>query len=190
MELTQDYRDLIENIIRKNPRFYGNEDLVEDFCSETFKRSYSIMSSLKDKTNIDLYINKIASSAILEVLRSAGRLTRTREGYKQRVEVSLSKNNSYQKDENGELLIDIEDPLVNIEEDLINEEEISLLRECVISLNNQFPEKLYSKIFTLRYFNEMSQAQIAEELSLSQGEVSKRLSELAKKTLSKLSNSV
>ncbi|MEI7475583.1 MAG: sigma-70 family RNA polymerase sigma factor [bacterium] len=181
MELTQEYRYLIENIIRKNPRFSGNEDLVEDFCSETFKRSYSVMSSLHNKANVDLYINKIASSAILEVLKSSGRLTRTRDGYHKRLEVSLNRETPYLKDDQGDLILDIEDPAINVEENIIDKEEIKHIKNCVILVSEKYPEKEYQKLFNLRYHQGMTQFQISEEVGISQSEVSKRLTELAKK---------
>lgn len=188
MVLTQEYRELIEEIIKKNPRYKGNEDLAEDFCSETFKRTYNLISSIKDKSNIDMYLHKVASSAILEVLRSAGRLTRTRDGYKKRVEISLTRDNNYPKDEQGYLAIEIQDPFVNVEEEIIENEEINQIKDYVILLNKKYPEKEYLKLFNLRYYQEKTQLQIAEELDLSQSEVSKRLVQLTKRVTVLLNN--
>ena len=42
-------RILIEKLVKSNNKFKGNEDLLEDFCSETYKRSYSLFDTIEPK---------------------------------------------------------------------------------------------------------------------------------------------
>lgn len=182
--LPERYRPLIEKIIKSNSRFSGNEDLLEDFCSETFKRCYKILSSTDSIVNFEAYLHKVANSAILDVLRSSGRLRRLKSGYKKVKTESLSQ--SYNTDESFDIIFDIPDPNPGVEEDVIKHEEIKLIRKALKDLDTEFQEKQFLKIFQLRYIEGKRQAEIAQILNLSQGEVSKRLINLAKKVLSRI----
>ena len=68
MDTLNRQRDLIEKLVKSNSKFKGNEDLLEDFCSETYKRSYSLLESL-DIQNLENYIAKVVNTAILNVLK-------------------------------------------------------------------------------------------------------------------------
>ena len=182
LELKQEYRSLIENVIKNNPRYIGNEDLIEDFCSETFKRSYSILNSIGDINNLEIYLRKIASSAILEVLKSSGRLIRSRSGYtKINHQVSTYQTNAYEIDLDGDIMFDIPVPEPNIEEKLTKKEEVENIRNIIKKIDSRNKGKNFWEIFILKYIKEMKQSNIALELDISHGEVSKRLLELAKK---------
>ncbi|MFH0702594.1 MAG: sigma-70 family RNA polymerase sigma factor [bacterium] len=181
MELAQEYRALIENIIKRNPRFYGNEDLADDFCSETFKRCYSIISSLDNIKNFESYLNKVASSAILDVLKNHGRLRRSKDGYVQVQEVFTSAPGVYAVDDEENLLYDIPDPAVHVEEIIIQQEEIKKIKNIIFRIDSEKKNKKYQDIFILRYLKGLNQSEISSELGISQGEVSKRFAELVKK---------
>lgn len=181
MELTEKHRNLIENIVRKNPRFNGNEDLLDDFCSETFKRFYSIASSFNDIKNQEVYLNKVASTAILEVLRSSGRLRKSKGGYKQIKENQGFPAITYELDEDELIVFDIPDPAPAVEEKIIQEEEIKEIRDIILKIDSRKKDKRYFDIFTLRYLKGLNQAEISSTLGISQGEVSKRITELAQK---------
>lgn len=180
--MPEKYRPLIEKIVKSNSRFSGNEDLFEDFCSEAFKRCYKIISTDDTIVNFEAYLHKVASSAILDVLRSSGRLRRLKSGYKQIKTESLSQ--PYNTDEHFEIIYDIEDPTPSVEESVIKKDEVQLIRETLTLLDSEFQDKHFLKIFTMRYIDGKKQAEIAEELDISQGEVSKRLINLAKRVLS------
>ena len=176
MELTQEHRKLIEGIVRKNPRMSGNEDLFEDFCSETFKRSYTIISSINDVKNLEMYLNKVASSAILGVLKNSGRLRKSRTGY-----VQLQEQNIPVSSDNNDMFINLPDTAISVEESIIKQDEIKLIRDLIVKIDNNEKDKKYIDIFYLRYLMGYKQSQVANEIGISQGEVSKRLIELAKK---------
>lgn len=178
------YRPLIEKIIKSNSRYGGNEDLFEDFCSETFKRCYKILSSDDTIVNFEAYLHKVASSAILDVLRASGRLRRLKTGYKKvRTETLVQ---TYNTDENFDIIYEIEDPTPSVEESLIREEEVNLIRKALIDLNTEFSDKQFVEIFKMRYIEGKKQIDIAQKLGISQGEVSKRLIDLGKRVLSRI----
>ena len=88
-ELAQDKLDLISKIIKNDKKFVNNEDLYDDFFNETYKRSFLIAKTVNSESTLTTYVRRIASTAILNVLKDHGRLRRTREGYKATKEVSL-----------------------------------------------------------------------------------------------------
>lgn len=182
--MPEKYRPIIEKIIKTNSRYSGNEDLLEDFCSETFKRCYKIIQTSDNIVNIEAYLSKVAKSSILDVLRTAGRLRRLKTGYTQIKTEPILK--PYNTDENHYLTYDIEDPTPPVEEKLIKEEELELIRKALLNLDENYKDKCFIEIFKMRYIEERKQSEIAEALGISQGEVSKRLIELAKKVLSRL----
>ena len=187
VDFSQEHLDLIESIVRKNPRFSGNEDLFEDFCSETCNRSYSILTTVNDVDNLTIYLNKIVSSAILNVLKNSGRLKRTKTNYEKVQEIPISLT-QYNVDDNGEMVFDIPDPALPVDEKISRQEEIKLIRNIICKINMDEPEKQYFEIFKSRYFSMLKQSEIAYNLNISQGEVSKRLTELAIKVNSYLKN--
>jgi RNA polymerase sigma factor (sigma-70 family) len=180
VETTQEYRGLIEKMILNNRRFSGNEDLLEDFCSETFKRSYLIISSVKNVEHVENYLGKVANSAIMEVLKTSGRLAKTSSGYK-KIKQEVIQNQDDFKNYPDEIIYDIPDPAVNIEEKVINKETVEKIAEIILLIDTKDPEKNYLDIFKLRYIQSKKQTEIAQELDLSQSEISKRLVELTKK---------
>lgn len=178
------YRPLIEKIIKANTRYNGNEDLFEDFCSETFKRCYKILSTEETIVNFEAYLTKVASSAILDVLRTSGRLRRLKSGYKKIQQQTIAQG--YTTDEHCDIIYQIEDPSPTVEESLIKKEEVVNIRTAIKEINNEFEDKQFTTIFKMRYIDGKRQADIASELNISQGEVSKRLIELSKRVLGRL----
>jgi len=181
VELTEKHRNLIENIVKNNPRFIGNEDLADDFCSETFKRAYSIISSFENINNFEIYLNKIASSAILDVLKSSGRLRKSKTGYHKIQEKLVSSTSTYEMDENDNIVYSIQDPTPSFEDRIIQQEEVKIIRDIILQIDSKEKSKRYLDIFILRYLKGLNQLEISSEIGVSQGEISKRITELAKK---------
>lgn len=182
--MAEQYRELIEKFIRNNPRFSGNEDLFEDFCSETFKRCYKILSTNTNIVNFEAYLSKIASSAILDVLKTSGRIRKQKSNYVKIHTEAIT--NQYTTDENNEIIYDIEDPSPTVEESLIKQEEIRNIRQTLKILDMENQNKQYLTIFKLRYIDEKKQNEIASMLGISQGEVCKRITDLGKKVIARI----
>ncbi len=187
MELAQDKLNLIEKLIKSNRKFINNEDLYDDFFNETCKRSLPIISTISSDATLEVYLKKVATSSILNVLKDSGRLRRTRDSFVSTKEVSLDTrtpepSNSYS---NTYADIKIQYETIDFEngpEDIaVKNEALRLVIDSLHQINNAEPEKQYLEIYKRRYQEGMTQSEIAQELNLSQSEVSKRLFKLMKK---------
>lgn len=185
MELTQDKIDLIEKIIKNDRKFTNNEDLYDDFFNEMCKRSIPIVNTITSDVTLEAYLKKIAATSILNVLKDSGRLRRTREGFTSTNNVSLDeiKENHSASDTYAHAKISYQ--LINFEnepEDLaVQKEVLQKLIDSLYAINKAEPEQKYLKIYKLRYEEGMTQKEIANELNLSQAEISKRLFKLMEK---------
>lgn len=181
MELAQDKIDLISKIIKNDRKFANNEDLYDDFLNETCKRSLLIVKTVTSDSTLEAYLKRIATTSILNVLKSEGRLRRTREGFTPIKNVSLETSSSipdYSTVQVHYEPVDIQDT----PEDIVAKKEIlQIIVDTVAEVDSTEPEKNYLKLYYLRYEKGMTQKEIAEELSISQSEVSKRLFRLMEK---------
>ena len=187
MDTINRQRDLIEKLVKSNSKFKGNEDLLEDFCSETYKRSYSLFESL-DIQNLENYIAKVVNTAILNVLKDNGRIRRRENKYVSSQEILISPVN--EKSKTGEykqtpviaassFVYDIADPKDSFEEKIVRKDALQKIVDIVLVAQKNNPSKEFLKIFYLRYIKEYKQKEIAAEINISQAEVSKRLVELS-----------
>lgn len=199
MDTLQEQRSLIEKLVKSNNKFSGNEDLFEDFCSETYKRSYSLFDSL-DASHLESYIAKVANTAILTVLRESGRIRRRSNQYVSTKEVPLAPvldkvsvvNEAPAAAIASEIplevtdsaapnvvIYDIADPRASFEEKIVRKDLLQRVADIVLVAQKNNPEKEFLRIFYLRYMKEMKQKEIAKIVNLSQSEISKRLLEIA-----------
>lgn len=175
MEITQDKIDLISKIIKNDRKYPNNEDLYDDFFNETCKRSVAILNSIDSEATLEAYLKRVATTSIINVLKDSGRLRRTRTGYMSTQEVGLDSKSSG---------IDYSDVVISYtsiklpespEEIVIQKEILEFVANTVKNIDKSEPDKDYLHIYTLRYDKGMTQKEIAEELGISQSEVSKRL---------------
>jgi len=180
LELEQEKVDLIKQIIKSDKKFFNNEDLFDDFFSETYKRSFLIIKSVKNEASLQSYIRKIVTTAIVTVLKDSGRIRRSGEGFVPVKEESLEKIIEAPKNKYSDVSInyDIVDLTDGPEEIVIKKEVLQTLADAVSVAHNKNVAKQYMQLYQLRYVEGLKQKQIAKELNLSQSEVSKRLLEL------------
>lgn len=183
MELAQDKIDLIEKIIKNDRKFANNEDLYDDFFNETCKRSLLIVKTVTSDVTLEAYLRKIATTSILNVLKNEGRLRRTKTGYMSTKEVPLeivvqSSLPDYSKIEVTYEPVAIQDTPEDV---AVKKEILQIIVDSVFEVDKQEPTKQYAKLYDLRYEKGMTQKEIAEELSISQSEVSKRIFKLMEK---------
>lgn len=182
MELAQDKLDLIEKIIRNDRKFANNEDLYDDFFNETCKRSLLIIQTVTSDVTLEAYLRKIATTSILNVLKSEGRLRRAKSGYMSVKEVPLETTSTSLTDYSKVTItyepIDIQET----PEDLaVKKDILQCIVDTVYEIDQDSPDKNYLKLYNLRYQNGLTQKEIAQELNMSQSEVSKRLFKLMNK---------
>ncbi|MBS4759728.1 MAG: sigma-70 family RNA polymerase sigma factor [Clostridium sp.] len=189
LDTIQEQRDLIEKLIKSNNKYFGNEDLLEDFCSETYKRSHSLFDSVGIK-DIENYIAKVANTAILNVLKENGRVRRRKDTYVSTKEILISPIPAKTPVENTPItdtsnisqdgfVYEIADPRDSFEEKIVRRDLLQKVVDIVLVAQKNNPSKEYLKIFYLRYVKELKQKEIAAEINISQSEVSKRLIEIS-----------
>lgn len=185
MDTLQEQRHLIEKLIKSNNKFSGNEDLFEDFCSETYKRSHSLLESIEIK-DIENYIAKVANTAILNVLKENGRVRRRQDKYVSTKEILISPLPSKPQfaetettQSNNAFVYEIADPRDSFEEKIVRKDLLQKVVDIVLVAQKENPTKEFLKIFYLRYVKELTQKAIAEEINISQSEVSKRLIDIS-----------
>lgn len=183
MELAQDKIDLIERIIKNDRKFVNNEDLYDDFFNETCKRSLLIVKTVTSDETLEAYLRKIATTSILNVLKNEGRLRRTRSGYMSSNEVPLETAASDTIPDYSKIVVSYEPVSIqDTPEDLVIKKDIlQKIVDAVLKVDEEAPDKNYYKLYYLRYEKGMTQNEIANDLNLSQSEVSKRLFKLMDK---------
>lgn len=184
LELEQEKIDLIEKIIKLDKKYANNEDLFEDFFNETYKRSFLLVKSVKNEASLEAYLKKIATTSIISVLKDSGRVRRTTEGFiptqEQPLDIVVQQSGKTfdNKYSNVSINYDIVDLSDGPEEIIIKKEILQSLVDAVAIAHTNNPLKQYMQLYELRYVKGLKQKEIAQELNLSQSEVSKRLLEL------------
>ena len=184
MELTQNKIDLISRIIKNDRKYPNNEDLFEDFFNETCERSAAIIDSVENEVTLEAYIKRVANTAIINVLKDSGRLRRSGSRYMSTQTIS-SNEDSHAEEKIDYSSYNISYGDINIpknpEEVAIQKEVLDFVAQTIIKIDSHEPEKDYLFIYKLRYDKGMTQREIADELGVSQSEVSKRLYKLISK---------
>ena len=182
MELAQEHLDLIKKIIKSDKKFQNNEDLFDDFFNETCNRSLSIVETMDDAAVLESYLRKIASTAIVVVLKNMGRVRRTNQSYvKNDLVVSQETIQSDSEITPFNVNYDFINIKTNPEEIVLKKELLQSVYDTVVITHSQNVEKQYLQLYELRYVEEKKQAEIAREMSISQSQVSKRLFECNEK---------
>lgn len=186
MELEQEKVDLIKKIILSDKKYSKNEDLYEDFFNETYKRSFLMLKSVRNEASLETYLKKVATTSIINVLKNSGRVRRTREGFAPTEEKSLEEiisvpTNKYYDVQINYDIVDLSD---GPEEVVIKKETLQKLSDAIAIAHSKNPSKQYMQLYDFRYVKGLKQKEIAQELNLSQSEVSKRLLELVEEVKS------
>lgn len=177
-------KTIIEKFVKSNKNFKGNEDLYEDFCSESLQKSYLIFNSDSNIQKVESYVAKVVHTSIINVLKNYGRIKRDKKGYTSTKEIKVSdftqETSSETETVPSSLIWNLPDPKETVEEVLITKECLQNIADSVCVLHKEVPAQQFLNIFYLRYVKGLKQAEIAKELSLSQSEISKRLMRLSK----------
>lgn len=187
MEITQEKIDLIAKLIKNDPKFSSHEDLFEDFLNETCQRSVAIINAIDNEATMEAYLRKVVTTSIISVLKNSGRLRRTKSGYVSATEVPIDavapvedvceapssvRSIDYSNFEVGYNSVKVP---VNPEDNAIHNEIIDFVSVTIYEINEKYPSEKYMDIFNMRYDKGMTQREIANQLGISQSEVSKRI---------------
>lgn len=173
-----EYKELIETSIQKNPHLEGNEDLFDDFYAESFRRLQKSMVLLGDKLPPANYIDKVTKTSVLKILKDSSRLHRKKEPKKILPILGLI---SYNINEYGEIVFNIPYPNSERENSSLIYEQLKTLTKNLEKLNENEPEKHFTKFFELKFEKSLKLPEIAIELDISEECAAQRYFELVAK---------
>ncbi len=151
-ELMDRYRDAIYFMLLK---MVNNKSDAEDLTIEAFGKAFKNIKQYTPNFAFSTWLFKIATNNCIDFIRK-----------KKANHISLDQSDDDQEDPSHSLQASVLTP----EEDMIKNQKISLLREVVSKLKPR-----YRNLVELRYFQEFSYEEIAEELKLPIGTVKAQL---------------
>ncbi len=174
-------KELIEKIIKQSPGFKSNHDLFEEMMEESVKRLESFFKDTNDISSSEVYVKKIISSVIIDVIKNGETL---REEKKKKIKELFDFNETsikYDLNENGEILYNLELTVPEKPPEIdISEEKINTLKKTIKKMDEENPEKEIKRIFELRFLKAADYKKIAKNLKLQEKDVLKTLLEIFK----------
>ncbi|MBR9832496.1 sigma-70 family RNA polymerase sigma factor [bacterium] len=153
-ELMSNYEDSIYFLILKMVR---DKEEAEDLKIEIFGKAFLKLEQYTTQFAFSTWLFRIASNHCIDFIR------------KKRMK-TFSIDQQDQESENGTWSLDIRSENKDPEEAFIHQQKIKLMREEVTKLKEP-----YQELVTLRYFEELSYDEIADQLSLPLGTVKAQL---------------
>lgn len=148
------YKRPVYHMILKMVR---NVDDSEDLTIESFAKAFKSLHRFKKDFTFSTWLFRIATNNTIDFIR------------KKRLN-TLSISNTYTDDDGQSVSIEVEDISLNPQEEAIKAQKVELIQVFV----NMLPPK-YQKLVRLRYYNELSYEEIAQELEAPLGTVKAQL---------------
>lgn len=153
-KLLQRYKRPVYHMILKMVR---NVDDAEDLTIESFAKAFRSLHRFKKDFTFSTWLFRIATNNTIDFIRKKKLNT-------------LSIDNTFTDDDGQSVSIDVEDVNLDPQEEAIKIQKAELVQVFV----DKLPPK-YQKLVRLRYFNELSYEEIAEELEAPLGTVKAQL---------------
>ncbi|MDZ7607925.1 MAG: sigma-70 family RNA polymerase sigma factor [Cyclobacteriaceae bacterium] len=153
-ELMKRYRRPVYHMILKMVR---NVDDAEDLTIEAFAKAFKNLSRFKQDYTFSTWLFRIATNNTIDFIR------------KKKLE-TMSLDTSFKDDSGDSITIDVEGSELNPMEEAIKSQKAELVRIFV----DKLPPK-YQRLVKLRYFDELSYEEIAQELEAPLGTVKAQL---------------
>ena len=153
-QLMERYKRPVYHMILKMVR---NVDDAEDLTIEAFAKAFKNLHRFKKDYTFSTWLFRIATNNAIDFIR------------KKKLE-TMSLDTSFQDDNGDAVTIDVEDHNLNPQERAIKTQKIELIQLFVTKL----PPK-YQRLVRLRYFEELSYEEIADELDAPLGTVKAQL---------------
>jgi RNA polymerase sigma factor (sigma-70 family) len=173
---TKDDLDLVKRAAEKDPKAYekllkkyrksvyymllkmvNNVDDAEDLTQEAFAKAFNSLHKFDSKYAFSTWLFRIATNNCIDFIR------------KKRVQ-TISIDSPFENDEGDSFSFDIKDPEDNPDEVMLRKQRKEYLSIAVEKL----PAK-YRRLVDLRYFQELSYEEVADELELPLGTVKAQL---------------
>ena len=152
-ELLSKYRDAIYFMLLK---MVNNSDDADDLTIEAFGKAFKSIHQYTPNYAFSTWLFKIATNNCIDFIR------------KRRGGATISIDQSVEDPD--EIPIHIQTDDLDPEESMINQQKVKLMRDVVSKLKPR-----YRKLVEMRYFDELSYEEIAEELELPIGTVKAQL---------------
>ena len=153
-ELMVRYRDSVYFMLLK---MVNNKDDADDLTIEAFGKAFKRLSQYTPNYAFSTWLFKIASNNCIDFIRKKKKNT-------------FSIDKTYENDEGSEMAMDLRSELLDPEEKVMKKQKVKLMREVVDKLKPR-----YRTLVELRYFEELSYEEIAEQLDLPLGTVKAQL---------------
>ncbi len=153
-ELMQRYKDSIYFMLLK---MVNNRDDADDLTIEAFGKAFKNLHQYTPDFAFSTWLFKIATNNCIDFIRRKRKFT-----------FSIDKN--MENDSGQEMQFEIKSPLLDPEEKMIKKQKAILMRDVVEKLKPR-----YKRLVELRYFQERSYEEIADELQLPLGTVKAQL---------------
>jgi RNA polymerase sigma-70 factor (ECF subfamily) len=153
-ELMAKYRNPVKFMVQ---RMLSNPEDIEDVVIDTFGKAFSNINSYAPDYAFSTWLFKIATNRCIDHIR------------KKRI-TTFSINSTYENEDGNFEGIDLDSGGLSPEEETIKDQKNQLMRMFVAQLKPN-----YKKLVELRYFEELSYEEIAEQLELPVGTVKAQL---------------
>ena len=153
-ELMARYKDSIYFMLLK---MVNNRDDADDLTIEAFGKAFKNLHQYTPDFAFSTWLFKIATNNCIDFIRRKRKFT-----------FSIDKN--MENDNGQEMQFEIKSPLLDPEEKMIKKQKAILMRDVVEKLKPR-----YKRLVELRYFQERSYEEIADELKLPLGTVKAQL---------------
>lgn len=153
-ELMQRYKDSIYFMLLK---MVNNRDDADDLTIEAFGKAFKNLHQYTPDYAFSTWLFKIATNNCIDFIRRKKKMT-----------FSIDKN--FETDNGQEMQYEIKSPMLDPEEKMIKKQKAIVMRDVVEKLKPR-----YKRLVELRYFQERSYEEIADELQLPLGTVKAQL---------------
>lgn len=135
-----------------------NKDVADDILSVTFTKAFAKLDTYVNPISFEMWLKTIGINASIDYIRK----------------VKKEQTNQYVDDEN--VFIQLESETSDPEKKMIDEEELANFSKFISRLKYK-----YRQILQLRYFNNLSYKEIAENLQIPEGTVKSYLNQAKKR---------
>lgn len=153
-ELMSRYKDSIYFMLLK---MVNNRDDADDLTIEAFGKAFKNLHQYTPDFAFSTWLFKIATNNCIDFIRRKRKFT-------------FSIDKSMENDSGQEMQFEIKSPMLDPEENMIKKQKAILMRDVVDKLKPR-----YKRLVELRYFQERSYEEIADELKLPLGTVKAQL---------------